>query len=148
MPELENEEFSVRHKPINTNYALDTINNWSNDKRTKISDLQIDKDGNLWGLNANVKNPLFVKKLNGDWHSFSMNQPLNGLVFGDLLSDNYNQKWGILGRGNGIFIYNDNNTISDLNDDQYTFLNSNIGSGNLPSMYVYCFANDLDGEVW
>ena len=53
--------------------------------------------------------------------TFSMNQPLNGLVFGDLLIDNYNQKW-ILGRGNGIFIYNDNNTISDLNDDQYTFL--------------------------
>ena len=148
VPELENEEFSVRHKPINTNYALDTINDWANDKRTKISDLQIDKDGNLWGLNANVKNPLFVKKLNGDWHSFSMNQPLNGLVFGDLLIDNYNQKWGILGRGNGIFVYNDNNTISDLNDDQYTFLNLNIGSGNLPSMYVYCFTNDLDGEVW
>ena len=92
MPELENEEFSVRHKPINTNYALDTINDWANDKRTKIS--TANRQG--WkpmGLNANVKNPLFVKKLNGDWHSFSMNQPLNGLVFGDLLIDNYNQKW-------------------------------------------------------
>ena len=32
----------------------------------------------LWGLNADMA-PLFVKKLNGDWHSFSMNQPLNGL---------------------------------------------------------------------
>jgi ligand-binding sensor domain-containing protein len=70
------------------------------------------------------------------------------LLFDDLLIDSYNQKWGIMGRGAGIFVYNDNNTIENPNDDQYKFLNTNIGGGNLPSLQTYCFEEDLEGEIW
>ena len=52
------------------------------------------------------------------------------------------------GRGAGIFVYNDNNTIGNPNDDQYKILSTNIGSGNLPSLQTYCFAEDLEGEIW
>jgi ligand-binding sensor domain-containing protein len=146
--ELEDDEFSIRYGYENTNGALDTINNWANDRRLKISDLEIDSYGNLWGLNSNVNNPLFVRKLNGEWHSFTMNQSVANLLFDDLLIDSYNQKWGIMGRGAGIFVYNDNNTIGNPNDDQYKILSTNIGNGNLPSLQTYCFAEDLEGEIW
>ncbi len=146
--ELEDDEFSIRYGHENTNGALDTINDWANDRRLKISDLEIDNYGNLWGLNSNVNNPLFVKKSNGEWHSFTLNQSVNNLLFDDLLIDSYNQKWGIMGRGAGIFVYNDNNTIENPNDDQYKILNMNIGNGNLPSLQTYCFAEDLEGEIW
>ena len=146
--ELEDDEFSIRYGHENTNGALDTINDWANDIRLKISDLEIDNYGNLWGLNSNVNNPLFVKKLNGEWHSFTMNQSVANLLFDDLLIDSYNQKWGIMGRGAGIFVYNDNNTIANPNDDKYKVLNMNIGGGNLPSLQTYCFTEDLEGEIW
>ncbi len=152
IPELENNEFTIRYGHENTNGALDTINDWSNDRRLKISDLKIDKLGNLWGLNSNVKNPLFVRELNGEWHSFTMNQSVNNLLFGDLLIDNYNQKWGIqgqrLGINNGLFVYDDKGTFDNQNDDQYKLLNTNIGYGNLPSNQVFCLDEDLDGEIW
>ncbi len=146
--ELDDEEFAIRYGHENTNGALDTINDWANDRRLKISDLEIDNYGNLWGLNSNVNNPLFVKKLNGEWLSFTMNQSVANLLFDDLLIDSYNQKWGIMGRGGGIFVYNDNNTIGNPNDDQYKILSMNIGNGNLPSLQTYCFVEDLEGEIW
>lgn len=146
--ELDDDEFTIRYGHENTNGALDTINDWANDRRLKISDLEIDNYGNLWGLNSNVNNPLFVKKLNGEWLSFTMNQSVANLLFDDLLIDSYNQKWGIMGRGGGIFVYNDNNTIGNPNDDQYKILSMNIGNGNLPSLQTYCFAEDLEGEIW
>ena len=65
----------------------------------------------------------------------------------DLLIDDYNQKWGVLARGNGLFVYNDNNTISDLSDDEYKKINTSVGS-NLPSMQTYCVEKDFNGEVW
>ena len=146
--ELDDDEFAIRYGHENTNGALDTINDWANDRRLKISDLEIDNYGNLWGLNSNVNNPLFVKKLNGEWLSFTMNQSVANLLFDDLLIDSYNQKWGIMGRGGGIFVYNDNNTIGNPNDDQYKILSMNIGNGNLPSLQTYCFVEDLEGEIW
>ena len=29
--------------------------------------------------------------------------------------DNFNQKWGVIGRNNGLFVYNDNNTTTNIN---------------------------------
>ena len=46
------------------------------------------------------------------------------------------------------FVYNDNNTIWDKSDDQFTKITTGLGSGNLPNNYVYCLANDLEGNIW
>ena len=46
------------------------------------------------------------------------------------------------------FVYNDNNTIPNLSDDQYKLLSTHLGNGNLPSMNVYCFAEDLEQTIW
>ena len=46
-----------------------------------------------------------------------MNQNQVSLFFDDLLIDSYNQKWGVLGRGNGLFVYDDNGTYDNINDD-------------------------------
>ena len=77
-----------------------------------------------------------------------MYQSQVALFFDDLLIDSYNQKWGIMARGAGIFVYNDNNTIENSSDDQYKLLNTNVGNGNLPSLQTYSIVEDLDGEIW
>ena len=145
LSEIKNGELVIRYDNDNTNGALETTGS-SND-RIKISDLKFDDNGNLWGLNSEVNHPLFVKTKDNEWFSFGMNQDRIGLFFDDLIIDQSNQKWGILGRG-GLFVYHDNNTISNTNDDQYKILKNSVGQGNLPSMGVYSIAEDLDGEIW
>ena len=145
--ELENDEVVEIYSWRNTNNGLDTISSWQADNRMAIADLKFDVNGNMWGLLSGVDNPLFVKTINNEWYKFSISTSQK-FLFDEILIDDYNQKWGIMGRENGIFVYNDNNTITNLDDDQYILLDMNIGKGNLPSMNVYCFANDLDGQVW
>jgi hypothetical protein len=146
LSEMNNGELVVKYNYENTNGALETTG--SSNNRIKISDLKFDNDGNLWGLSSEVNHPLFVKTRNDEWFSFSMNQNISALFFDDLLIDQYNQKWGVLGREQGLIVYNDNNTISDASDDQYITLKNVVGQGSLPSMGVYSIAEDLDGEIW
>jgi len=143
---MKDEDFIKRYGYNNTNGILDTV--YYSNNRIRISDLKFDNDGNLWGLSSEVNHPLFVKTKNEEWFSFSMNQNRAALFFDDLIIDKYNQKWGVIGRSGGLFVYDDNNTISDSSDDQYKILKNTEGQGNLPSMAVYSIAEDLDGEIW
>ena len=145
--EVRDDEVIERYSYNNTNGGLDTIGDWQNDKKMAIADLKFDDFGNMWGLVSRVNNPLFVKTKNSEWYNFQLS-PTQYFHYDEILIDDNNQKWGIMGRNNGLFVYNDNNTITDESDDQYKFLNTNTGSGNLPSMNIYSFANDLDGEIW
>ena len=143
---LKNGEFFIKYGYENTNGVLDTT--YYSNNRIQISDLKFDLNGNLWGLNSQVNKPLFVKTVNNEWYSFSMNQDIVGLYFDELLIDNQNKKWGIIARNKGLFVYDDKGTIDYLEDDEYKILNTGIGNGNLHSMQVYCLEKDLDGEVW
>ena len=143
---MKDEDFIERYGYNNTNGVLDTV--YYSNNRIRISDIKFDNDGNLWGLSSEVNNPLFVKTKNDEWYSFSMNQNRVALFFDDLIIDKLNQKWGVIGRSGGLFVYNDNNTISDPSDDMYKKLNNTLGQGNLPSMAVYSIAEDLNGEIW
>jgi len=145
--EVRDDEVIERYSYNNTNGGLDTISDWQNDKKMAIADLKFDDFGNMWGLVSRVNNPLFVKTKNSEWYNFQLS-PTQYFHYDEILIDDNNQKWGIMGRNNGLFVYNDNNTITDESDDQYKFLNTNTGAGNLPSMNIYSFANDLDGEIW
>ena len=144
--EISDGELITNHGHANTNGTLDTT--YYSNNRIRISDLKFDNDGNLWGLSSEVNHPLFVKTKDDKWFSFNMNQDRVALFFDDLIIDKYNQKWGVIGRSGGMFVYDDNNTISNSSDDQYKILKSTVGQGNLPSMRVYCIAEDLDGEIW
>ena len=145
--EVRDNEVVERYSYYNTDGALDTIADWQNDKRMAVADLKFDDFGNMWGLVSGVNNPLFVKTKNNEWHNFQLS-PTQHFHFDEILIDQYNQKWGIMGRKNGLFVFTDNNTISNTDDDQYKLLNMSIGNGNLPSLDIYCFAEDLDGEIW
>ncbi len=144
--EMQGENLIIKYTYENTGGALDTT--YYSQNRIRISDLKFDSNGNLWGLSSEVNNPLFVKTLDNNWFSFSMNQDRVALFFDDLIIDQNNQKWGIIGRGGGVFVYNENYTIENPLDDQYKILTTNIGYGNLPSSWVYSIAEDLNGEIW
>ncbi|MDP7567863.1 MAG: hypothetical protein QF383_05680 [Flavobacteriales bacterium] len=146
IPKMKNGELVIKYDYDNTNGILDTA--YYSNNRIRISDIKFDSEGNMWALSSEVNHPLVVKTKDDNWHSYSINQNQVALFFDDLLIDSYSQKWGIMGRGAGIFVYNDNNTIENPNDDQYKILSMNIGNGNLPSLQTYCFAEDLESEIW
>ena len=113
-----------------------------------IGGLQYDDKGNLWVTNTANPNGLHMMEQNGKWHSFSLSPIITSDIIGDLAIDHMGQKWIILPHGNGILVYNDNNTIDNPFDDRKKRLNMNIGNGNLPNMDVYSIAVDKKGEVW
>jgi hypothetical protein len=111
-----------------------------------------DKYNNLWvtvsGLpGANVPFPL-VAYDGTDWTSFTLD---NNLVtktdIGDILVDGNGYKW-MLSLNNGIFVFDDNGTVSDQSDDQQRLLATSESSGNLPTKLIYAIAEDDDGEMW
>ena len=142
---MEDDEHIIKYGFQNTNGVLDTT--FYSNNRIQISDIKFDNNNNMWGLNSQVERPLFVKKADDSWYSFGMNQDINGLYFDELIIDQENKKWGVIVNG-GIFVYTDNNTISNFSDDSYKILNTNIGNGNLPSQNVLAISEDLDGEIW
>ena len=139
------EDHIIKYGYQNTGGILDTT--FYSNNRIQISDLKFDKNNNLWGLNSQVQKPLFVKTTNDEWFSFGMNQNIDGLYFDDLIIDQMNYKWGVIYE-KGVFVYNDNNTIDNISDDQFKILNTSIGNGNLPSLKIRCIEIDLDGEIW
>ena len=115
---------------------------------TLVSGLDFDNSHNLWVANSGASNLLSVMKNNGEWQSFSLGGGLNGSDVGELMVDDYNQKW-IQKRSDGyIILFNDNNTLDDPTDDKVKLLGSASGFGKIPGSKVYSFATDLDGEVW
>lgn len=146
--ELENKNLVKKYDYTNTNGALDTVSVANVNGWIRVSDLSFDVAENLWGLNSLAQNPLFVKTKTGVWHSYRITG-IDGTstYFMDLIVDNFGQKWGII-KNQGLFVFNDNGTIENPNDDQIKLINKNIGSGNLPSLEVYSLAIDLEGELW
>jgi len=130
-----------------TNYSLQNTNNVV-DSNENIVSLLTDTDNNLWGTKSHSASPLFCKTNQDEWIAFNMPFVANqSTEIGEMIIDDYGQKWGIR-TNNGLFVYNDNNTIWDKSDDQFTKITTGLGSGNLPNNYVYCLVNDLEGNIW
>ena len=120
----------------------------SNPALINISGIDFDSKNNLWVANSGAPDLLSVMKTNGEWKAFNFGGSLSGKDIGELLVDNYDQKW-IIKRSDGlIIVFTDNGTIDDIGDDAVKVLYSASGQGNIPGNKVYSFATDQDGEVW
>ena len=117
----------------------------------KAGGLRFDSDNNLWVTNSNATNVLSVRKFpSGDWKSFNIGMlttGATGIDVGDLVIDNYDQKWMLL-RGNKLLVFNNNYTIDNTNDDRAKIISGGIGSGNIPGSRVLSLAVDQEGLVW
>lgn len=117
--------------------------------RTGIGGLDFDGNGNLWFTNPWTNNPLHVRLADGTFHTmdlgddFTTNDNLGTLK---VTRDGY--VWAMIPRGGGALVFNPKDTPTDTSDDDWRFLNTNEDQGGLPSNYVYCFEEDLDGEIW
>lgn len=128
-----------------SNSSLHSANNWPG--WVGIAGISFDEYGNLWVTNSGTSNALSAK-INGQWQSFDLSPVITDDAVGNLLIDSYNQKWIIMPRGQGIVVFNDNNTWNNPADDHKIRLSTAIGNGAMPSNDVVCMAEDKDGEIW
>ncbi|MDP4291169.1 MAG: two-component regulator propeller domain-containing protein, partial [Bacteroidota bacterium] len=112
-----------------------------------VGGLAFDSQANLWATNSITSNILSVRKSNNTWRSFDLS-PYNTIDAGQLIIDQYDQKWIVLRNNNGLLVFNDNNTIDNPADDKVKNLTNSVGKGNLPGNKVTCIASDKDGVIW
>ncbi|MBU8892999.1 MAG: T9SS type A sorting domain-containing protein [Bacteroidales bacterium] len=120
----------------------------SGDDFCRISGLAYDNENNLWIANSEVADPVSVFMSTGDWHSYNYEEKISNILTGDIIITKNNQKWIILPGGNGLFVFDNQGTISDKNDDLFKKLSILDENGKIISNSVYSIAEDLNGDIW
>lgn len=143
--EFDGETFVKRHTYHNS--AIQTSFLHPNNQ-VKVSSSVVDRDGNCWVANSYVGEPLVLLTPDGNSYSFNCGATGSSALITDI---HYSENWGYIVMsffGQGVLIYDINDTPTDPSDDSYKYLGLNEGSGNLPSTEVNRIAEDLDGEFW
>jgi len=115
----------------------------------RVKGMAYDDNGLLWISNSLTEKSLAFMNANEEWQSLKVESySTTTSHLGDLIIDDYGQKWFYIANGGGIIVYNDNGTPEISTDDQDKRLTTTAGSGGLPSNQVYSLAKDKDGEIW
>ena len=114
----------------------------------RVSGLAFDQQNNLWISNYGALQNISVRKPGGTFKSFAIPFFHFENAVSQLLTDDANQLWAVSPRGNGVFVYNHGASVDNLNDDQWKYLRTGKGNGNLPDNNVFCTAKDKDGFIW
>jgi hypothetical protein len=116
--------------------------------RFNCSNVVLDKKNTLWLTMAYVNSNLVARSSDGKWYRFSLPNSGGTNTIGEVLLDNASQKWVVLPRGQGLAVYNDNNTLDNVADDKSKVYTAGVGAGNLASSSVLCATLDLTGKIW
>lgn len=119
----------------------------------RIGGLVFDSNNNLWVTNSDVENPVSVKKSNGnnsidDWVSYNFDEKISNIRVGKIIITQNNHKWLVLPSGNGLFAFDNKQTIDDTSDDLYKKISIVDENGKIISNNTYSIAEDLDGPIW
>jgi len=144
------------------NFTNSTIENLFGSYQYQMLDgTEYDKDGNLWFLNSYATKSIKVLLKNGTFTQLDFASFRNKPTIQDILisNQNPNQKWVTSCRaGQGIFVFDDNGTITDQRDDKSVFLstfnypetdkNGLTQTVSILPNFVYSIAQDKNGVVW
>lgn len=145
-------QYKQSHNFFTSNGQMQTLSpepSSSSYGRIRVKGLAFDNNGDLWATSSLVEKGLARMNTEREWQSYkikSYNTQASHL--GDLVIDDYNQKWFYIAKGDGLVVYNDNNTPEISSDDRDIHLTTTAGQGGLPSNLIFSLAKDRDGQVW
>lgn len=119
---------------------------------TRTNGIAYDKDNNLWITNSEVPKPISCLKNDGTWVALRYTDIDNAgtkvYAHGKIMVADDGNKWVLIPRNVGIFIFNENGTIDDVSDDNTRMLQLIDADGEIISNDVYDIVQDLDGTIW
>ena len=89
-----------------------------------------------------------IKKSNGEWLSYNFDEKISNIRVGKIIVTQNDHKWVVLPSGNGLFAFDNKQSIDDTTDDLYKKLNIIDENGKIISNNTYSIAEDLDGHIW
>jgi streptogramin lyase len=113
------------------------------ENRTKVFDVEVAPNGDVWVSNFRNNFPIRVKRADGQWEKYGA---LGATNLTDLVIDDNGNKWYIdAGSNNGLIVFNDNNT-EDPTDDQIRRINTS--NSVMTTNETTFIEKDLDGSIW
>ena len=114
----------------------------------RVGGCAYDEDGNLWLTQANASSPLHVMTHQGEWQNFDFDGQLSNVYIANMVIDDAGVKWLLLPRGGGLWVYDDNQTPLNENDDRFKAVPIVDENGAFITNDVYSLAKDLEGQIW
>jgi hypothetical protein len=114
----------------------------------RIGGMSYDKDGNLWVTNSLTSPQIHILSPEGTWSSIDYSAYINGINIGRFIITDDDVKWVILPQSVGLFVFDDNNTPADKNDDKVKKLSIINEEGEVISNDIFSIAQDKNGYIW
>ena len=114
---------------------------------TFISDLNYDKEGNLWVVNPFSSNVLKVYTSAHKWAEIATSSSTLNSWATKVKIDYFGNKWVVF-PGIGVVGVNTGKTPDIISDDIIRIVNDSEGSGALPTKEVTAVAIDFDNNLW
>ena len=122
-------------------------------KYVRTYGLAFDHNHNLWVSNSDTETQLHVKTDDGNWYPIKSNLTSPLLKYSKITVSSNNYKWTVTPYfGNGILVYDDNNTPDDTSDDRDKYFSiiarNNDGTLEEVSDDVETLEMDNNGNLW
>lgn len=140
---LEYENNQLARKYDASNSPLETI--IPGKPYSRICGIAMDRNRNIWITQTGVPGSVKMLKPDRTWISFPFT--IEAPTIGDIIVTSSGQKWIILPRGYGLFVFDDNGTPDIFSDDRFRKMLVK-DTDNKVTAYVYSIAEDLDGNIW
>jgi ligand-binding sensor domain-containing protein len=144
--EYNNDQFVERYTNRNSP-LLTALPNQPNEPYVRVAGMDFDSQGNLWITNSEVAQNLHSLSPDGQWSSFTLPEIANRLNVGQLIVNQYDDKWMIVLGGNDAYVVNKDGSkkkrltvtayFNNGVDEEYTRMND-----------IYAIAEDNEGAIW
>jgi hypothetical protein len=114
----------------------------------RVGGMAFDNKNNLWVTNTSVPEPISVLKADGEWVSFPYGGLINHNSIGRLIINRLGQKWVLLPRGGGLFVFHNNDNLDDTKGGQTRKFSITDDENKLISNEVLSIAEDHNGYIW
>lgn len=113
-----------------------------------IADISLGGDQNLWVLDVNSQDGIKVLTRDGDWLTLYYSQVSNRNDLRKIICLKNDDKWVLRSTTSGLFAFNENRTLSNVDDDVRAVFYVRDKDGNSLLSELNDFVEDLDGRIW
>lgn len=129
-----------------TNSSLQSI--FPGQDYIRIGGLLLDASQNLYVTNVGVGSPISVKTPGDEWYSYNYPELAGQGDVAAIIETIYGHKWVQVARNGGLFAFDDNRTLANIDDDLRKRFSIYDETGQFVTNEVFSLAEDHDGVIW